>query len=55
MTLISSQIPSPLLLQLQRFKQRFEVAFAEGLASFSADDFEKEGWAVLEGFGEELQ
>ena len=52
---LSLQISSSLLFEFQAFEEGFEVAFAEALGAAAADDFYEEGWAVLEGFGEELE
>src|SRR5437660_1413725 len=51
----SLQIASPLLLFLERFEQRFEIAFAETLRPFALDDFEEERRAIFHRFGEYLQ
>src|SRR5690606_13003799 len=50
-----SQIPSALLLEFQGLEEGLEIALAEGLAAPPRDDFEEQGRAVLEGFGEELE
>ena len=41
------------MVALQRFKQRFEIAFAKAVVTFALDEF-KEHWAQL-GFREDLQ
>ena len=43
-----SEIPSPLLLDLQRLEQRLEVPLAEALAPAAGDDLKEKRRAVLQ-------
>src|SRR5437870_4276456 len=52
---VQLEVASPRLFQLQRFKERLEVALPEGLASPPADDLKEQGRAVLQRLGEQLQ
>jgi hypothetical protein len=40
------------LFRFKCFKERLEIAFAEGLAPSSANDLEEKCWAILQWFGE---
>ena len=49
------QISSRVLLALDGFEQRFEIAFAEALRAFALNDFEKECRAIFHRLGENLE
>ena len=49
------QIASPFLLLLQRFKERFEIAFAKTLGAFALNNFEKQRRPIFHRFCEDLQ
>jgi hypothetical protein len=49
------QVAAPLLFQLNRLEQGLEIAFAKTAAAVTLDDFDEDGWAVLDGAGEDLQ
>ena len=49
------RLPRALLLALDGFKQRLEVALAEAAAAFALDDLEEQRGAVFDGPGEDLQ
>src|SRR5260370_8457285 len=51
----SLQIASCGLFALDRFEERFEIAFAETLRAFALNDLKKERWPVLDRFGKDLQ
>src|SRR5262249_18404985 len=47
----SLQIASCFLLLFERFKQRFEIAFAKTLRAFALNNLEEKRWPVLHRFG----
>ena len=49
------QIASPLLLFLERFEERFEIAFAETLRALALNDFKEERRPIFHRLGEYLQ
>ena len=49
------QVSSAALFFLYRHKQRLKITFAEALAAFALEDFVEDGWAVFDGFGEDLK
>src|ERR1041384_5763642 len=50
-----SQIPPPLLLQLQSLEQRLEVPLPKALAPPPTNDLKEQRRPVLQGLGEQLQ
>src|ERR1700731_4384664 len=51
----SLQVASSVLLLLQCFKERFEIAFAETLRALALNDFEKESRPVFHRLGKDLE
>ena len=49
------QIASSILLFLECFKERFEIAFAETLGAFALNDFKEKRGPILHWLGKDLQ
>jgi hypothetical protein len=49
------QIASPILLFLERFEKRLEIAFAKTLRAFALNDLEKQSRPIFHRFGKDLQ
>jgi hypothetical protein len=43
------------LFSLDGLEQCFEIAGTKTLVVASLDDFQKQGWSILDGFGEDLK
>ena len=48
------QVAAAFLFNLKGFEERFEITFAEALATHATDDLEEHRGAILQRLGEEL-